>query len=132
MTDVESIPKKTILIVDDDEDILAAVAGALEDEGYHPVCVTNGAAALEYLKSSPPPCMILLDLMMPVMDGWTFRDEQQREPEWARICTTVMTAFKNLQQRAVAADHFLPKPLRVEALLQVVEQCCGVDGAMTP
>ncbi len=116
---------KTILIVDDDEDILAAVASALEDEGYRTVCASNGADALRYLKTSPLPCMILLDLMMPVMDGWTFRDEQQRDPQLTQICTTVMSAFKNLQLRAVQADHFLPKPLRVDALLAVVEQCCA-------
>jgi CheY-like chemotaxis protein len=117
--------EKIILVVDDDEDILAAVAGALDDEGYKPVCVTNGAEALEYLRASSPPCMILLDLMMPVMDGWTLRAQLEEKPEWKSICTTVMTAFQTLQQRQVNADHFLPKPLRVEALLQVVEQCCA-------
>jgi CheY-like chemotaxis protein len=125
MSETTNDKRKTILIVDDDEDILAAVSGALEDEGYGTACATNGAVALAYLKSSPPPCMILLDLMMPVMDGWAFRHEQKQDPDWAGICTTVMTAFKNLQDRAVEADHFLPKPLRVEALLELVAECCA-------
>jgi CheY-like chemotaxis protein len=125
MPDDDGRPK-TILIVDDDDDFLAIIAGALEDEGYATVCARNGAAALAYLRSSAPqPCMILLDLTMPVMDGWAFRCEQQRDPSVARICTTVMTGFKNLRQRNVHADHFLAKPLRVEALLEMVEQCCG-------
>ena len=122
---------KIILIVDDDEDILAALAGALDDEGYEPICVTDGAAALEYLRSSPLPCMILLDLAMPVMDGWTFRAVQQREPRLAGICTTVMTAVENLEQRAVAADYFLPKPLRVDVLLRMIAECCSDPAPVT-
>ena len=74
-----------ILVVDDDPDIRDSLREVLEDEGYDVSCVGNGREALDHLKAaSPRPCVILLDLMMPVMDGWQFRKEQkQLEPEIA-------------------------------------------------
>src|SRR5579862_4602951 len=65
-----------ILIVDDDPDIRDSLKEVLEDEGYEVNGVANGREALDYLRKSPRPCVILLDLMMPVMDGWQFRREQ--------------------------------------------------------
>ena len=67
-----------ILIVDDDPDIRDSLKEVLEDEGYEVNGVANGREALDYLRKSPRPCVILLDLMMPVMDGWQFRKEQKQ------------------------------------------------------
>src|SRR5215510_8699670 len=62
-----------VLVVDDDQDIRDALCELLRDEGYEAIAVANGEEALTYLKGGNLPCVILLDLMMPVMDGWEFR-----------------------------------------------------------
>ena len=75
-----------ILVVDDDPDIRDSLREVLEDEGYEVACVGNGREALDHLKTANPrPCVILLDLMMPVMDGWQFRKEQKQDAEIAGI-----------------------------------------------
>src|SRR5205814_8831977 len=92
MTSQSGCPR--ILVVDDDPDIRDSLREVLEDEGYDVSCVGNGREALDHLKAaSPRPCVILLDLMMPVMDGWQFRREQKKlEPELANIPLVVITA----------------------------------------
>ena len=71
-----------ILVVDDDPDIRDSLREVLEDEGYEVACVGNGREALDHLKTANPrPCVILLDLMMPVMDGWQFRKEQKQDAD---------------------------------------------------
>ena len=74
-----------ILVVDDDPDIRDSLREVLEDEGYGTSCVANGREALDFLRSGKRPCVILLDLMMPVMDGWQFLEEQKRDPALAAI-----------------------------------------------
>src|SRR5207253_187358 len=76
----------------------------------------DGRGALVRLSVGPPPDAILLDLMMPVMSGWQFRARQLALPAFASIPTIVMAAIGNLQRAAITADHFLPKPLRLEEL----------------
>src|SRR5262249_54943332 len=76
----------TVLIVDDDRDIREALTQALVEGGYTAVGVANGQEALRWLRTATPaPCLILLDLAMPVMNGWQFRSEQQRDPGLAAI-----------------------------------------------
>jgi CheY-like chemotaxis protein len=79
---------QSVLIVDDDLDILGALADLLESEGYHVTTVTDGQAALSYLRRGLRPCVILLDLMMPGMNGWDFRAEQFH-PELLRSAVTL-------------------------------------------
>ena len=80
-------------MVDDDPDIRDSLREVLEDEGYEVACVGNGREALDHLKTaSPRPCVILLDLMMPVMDGWQFRREQKQDADIADIPLVVITA----------------------------------------
>jgi CheY-like chemotaxis protein len=114
-----------ILVVDDDPDIRDSMREVLEDEGYKVSCVGNGREALDHLKTaSPRPCVILLDLMMPVMDGWQFRKEQKKlEPEIANIPLVVITATGK-RPVLVDAAELVMKPLDLNRLFEAVERYC--------
>ena len=99
----------------------------LEEEGYSAVGAGNGEEALEYLKSAKQkPGLILLDLMMPLMDGWQFRIEQKKNLEFAAIPLVVVTADGNAQQKAtkISAEGWIKKPIDIDTLLKVVEKNC--------
>jgi CheY-like chemotaxis protein len=115
-----------VLVVEDDPDIRATLCDALEDNGYSPVGAANGVEALEYLRSdAEKPCLILLDLMMPVMDGQTFRSEQVADPALARIPVVVISAYRDVEKYAVElATEYLPKPVRLETLLETARKHC--------
>jgi CheY-like chemotaxis protein len=115
---------KIVLVVDDDDDLRATLCEALESEGYRAAAAADGAQALAYLRAFPRPCVILLDLMMPNMNGWQFRAEQMRDPQLAEICTVVMTANANVQGAPIQADHFLWKPVGLNQILEAIEECC--------
>ena len=119
---------RLVLVVDDDAGIRDALADLLGDEGYTVVTAANGADALQVLRAqpSPRPCVILLDLMMPVMDGQQFYAEQQRDPALASIPTVVVSADMNVKQKAAAfAGKYLSKPVQVEAVLSTIERHCA-------
>lgn len=114
-----------ILVVDDDPDIRDSLREVLEDEGYDVSCVGNGQEALDHLKAaSPRPCVILLDLMMPVMDGWQFRKEQKQHPEIADIPLVVITATGK-RPVLVDAAELVMKPLDLNRLFEAVQRYCG-------
>ena len=113
-----------ILVVDDDQDIRDSLREVLEDEGYEVACVSNGREALDYLKAAPTkPCVILLDLMMPVMDGWQFRKEQKQDPEIADIPLVVITATGK-RPVLIDAAELVMKPLDLNQLFRAVERYC--------
>src|SRR3569832_407091 len=99
---MRSRPGRSILIVDDDVDIRVTISLILEDEGYAVASAANGEEALRYLRSHPSPSLILLDLMMPGMDGVEFRAEQQRDAQLSGIPVVVVTASGNARERARA------------------------------
>ena len=115
-----------VLVVEDDPDIRATLCEALEDNGYSPVGASNGAEALEYLRGGHErPCLILLDLMMPVMDGQTFREEQRADSTLASIPVVVVSAYRDLEKYARdLATECLPKPVRLDTLLQTARKHC--------
>jgi CheY-like chemotaxis protein len=117
-----------VLLVEDDGDIRECVAEVLEEEGYAVASVGNGREALDHLRSEAqlPPCLIILDLMMPVMDGWQFRLEQLKDPLLASIPVVVLTADGNALSNASAmhAAGALTKPVRLEHLLGEVARHC--------
>jgi CheY-like chemotaxis protein len=117
---------RRVLLVEDDRAIRETIAELLEAEGYGVRCAGNGAEALALLASEAPPQVIVLDLMMPVMDGWEFREALKRDPHLARIPVIVLSASNRLEQRidALGAAAFLPKPFEVGRLLAAVERCC--------
>jgi len=110
-----------VLVVEDDVDILQALVQVLEDEGYPVRVAENGRAALVALRTNGarPPCVILLDLMMPVMDGWAFRAAQLDDPALAPIPVIVLTADGATLERGSLLDgtRALKKPIDLETLL---------------
>jgi CheY-like chemotaxis protein len=110
-----------VLVVEDDADILRAIVQVLEDEGVTVRAAENGRVALATLRArgAQPPCVILLDLMMPVMDGWAFRAEQLRDPTLARIPVILLTADGNAVEKAalLTGAGALRKPVDLSTLL---------------
>lgn len=117
----------SVLVVEDDRDIREIVMETLADEGYATIGVTNGQEALDHLRSGAPlPGVILLDIMMPVMDGRSFRAEQLRDPALAAIPVVVMTADADVTAIAneLRAAFHLKKPVSLEQLFAVAAQFC--------
>ena len=127
MSDASDCSRQHILIVEDDKDLRETLRDALELEGYAAVCAENGQAALRHLATGCRPCMILLDLMMPVMDGWTFRRELLKDPSLAAIPVVVMTASTPARAGAVAPEAILYKPLHMSKVMDVVQAHCSEE-----
>jgi CheY-like chemotaxis protein len=112
------------LVVEDDETIRESLSDLLRDEGAELVTAANGREALDSLRASTPPDLILLDLMMPVMDGWQFRKEQKKlAPELANIPLVVITATGK-RPVLVDAAELVMKPLDLNRLFEAVERYC--------
>ena len=94
-----------VLVVDDDRDIRDSLIELLERYGYRAAGAANGREALAVLEASPHlPCLILLDLMMPVLDGRGFREEQRKHAAWRTIPVIVISAYSDAQAQARALD----------------------------
>jgi CheY-like chemotaxis protein len=120
----ERIP---VLVVEDDADIRFGLAVLLEDEGYEVVTAANGREALGCLRELPVlPCLILLDLMMPDMDGWQFRAEQRRDPRLAAIPVIILSAAGDLPARTakLGVEGVMQKPIHIGELLAAVKRYC--------
>ena len=118
----------TILVVDDDEDLRHALTDVLEDEGFCVVPAENGLDALDKLRAGPSkPCVILLDLMMPKMDGATFRKIQLQDPALAAIPVVVVSAnWKSAQTvQGLGVAGVLPKPFAAADLIAAVSRLCA-------
>jgi two-component system, chemotaxis family, chemotaxis protein CheY len=111
-----------VLVVDDDPDILDALSEILEAEGYEVQRARNGREALQRLEQGHPN-LILLDLMMPVMDGWEFA--RSLDPR-ARPPIVVLSADRNvsIKAREIGALGWLAKPFELSELLSVVRRAC--------
>ena len=121
---------RTVLVVEDDPDVREAIAEVLADSRYVTLHAANGAEALQRLRAaSVRPCLILLDMMMPTMDGWQFRIEQQRDPAVKDIPVVVLSAHADGGETAakMAAAEYLSKPVALERLLHVVERFCAIS-----
>jgi len=108
-----------VLVVDDNPEIRSSFKELLEGEGYRVAEVADGREALDYLRSQERPKLILLDLMMPVMDGWQFRAEQKKNPALASIPVIVISAVADVAAE-IDAERVLTKPLNPEVLLGAV------------
>jgi CheY-like chemotaxis protein len=115
-----------VLIVEDDEDLREMMAQLLTLEGFQTATVANGREALEYLHEASTPDVILLDLMMPVMNGWQFRSAQTNDPELSKIPVVVVTAAGARDQiPAIDADAWLSKPVDFDRLLATIDPLCS-------
>ena len=121
---------KTVLVVDDEMDIVSAVRSILESEGYSVITAVNGALALEAMRASRPDCAIV-DLMMPVMDGLELMRVAKADEALRKIPIVLMSAA---DPRGKQEDYgwvaFLHKPFRISALLRAIEQAVGPKGSI--
>jgi CheY-like chemotaxis protein len=97
-TRARSLPVPLILLVEDEPEVREVITAVLETEGYRVRSASNGLEALDILRGGLRPCMIVLDLMMPVMDGWQFRAEQLCDPELLKIPTIVYSALGHIDE----------------------------------
>ena len=116
---------KTILVVEDDRDIRETLEELLESEGYAVRSAVNGQQALDWLRAAPAlPSLILLDVMMPVKDGPTFRREQVDDARLADVPVVIMSADAHIEekQRTMRAAAIIRKPFDIDSLLRTVAQ----------
>lgn len=111
---------KNILIIEDDESIRKMMASVLEIEGYSISLAANGQQALDTLKGGHRPDIILLDMMMPVMNGWDFLDFVRANAETAKIPIVVVSAYAE-SAKSVKPNAVVPKPVQLTSLLKAIE-----------
>lgn len=118
--------EQPILIVEDDEDIRESLVDAFQDQGYAVVSAVDGLDALDQLRNVRPR-LILLDLMMPRMNGMQFCEEKQKVDEWAAIPVVVLSADARAKERAAAcgAATYLMKPVKLGSLFATVARVLG-------
>jgi CheY-like chemotaxis protein len=111
-----------LLLVEDDGDVREALASVLREAGYEVVRAADGAEAIRALRSGLRPSAILLDLTMPVMDGFQFRAEQRGDPALAHIPVILISAERALDRdaRTLGVAARIAKPAQVEDLLAIV------------
>jgi CheY-like chemotaxis protein len=111
--------RATVLLVEDDDDTRSSISEFLEEEGYRTVATANGEDAQAYLRRSPPPACIVLDLMMPVMDGWTLAS-LMRDGHLPQVPIVVITAAEAHWGYPAEPGQVLRKPVNAERLLRLV------------
>lgn len=120
----DEMAQKHILIIEDDIDLRESFQLILETAGYSVVEAINGQHALDMLQSSTGdlPGLILLDLMMPVMDGYQFREWQRAHPTFSQIPVVVMSADGHVEEKAarIGANDFLKKPASMQQIVETV------------
>jgi two-component system, chemotaxis family, chemotaxis protein CheY len=107
----------TVFVVEDDVDLSEAVAEILRDAGYGVVCACNGLEALEYLRRHAAPSVMLLDLFMPVMDGWQVLKEVERDSALSGMPVIVMTAAGGHESPPIPSNRMLRKPMNIDSLI---------------
>jgi len=119
----------SVLIVDDDDMFREALAELIEQEGYTAFGVSSGPEALAYLEVAPlKPRLILLDLMMPIMDGWQLLNRLRQNDVFANIALIILSAHSARfvgQGTSAVSVRTMPKPIDTEALLELVKEACG-------
>jgi CheY-like chemotaxis protein len=113
-----------ILVVEDNDDVREMMAVTLELEGHDVATAVNGRDALEKLHAGRKPCLILLDLMMPVMNGWELQRELEHDPDLCDVPIVVVSAATADMIRRTEAAAYLPKPVDMDQLLDFVGDFC--------
>ncbi len=114
----------TVLVVEDDADIREALSDSLVERGFSVLSAHDGRAALDTLERGQPD-VILLDLLMGDVDGWTFRREQRQRASVAGIPVVVMTALNHYREEGLDAEAILTKPFTIEEVLAAIAQAVG-------
>lgn len=110
-----------VLVVDDDEDLREMMATLLRDVGYSVRTAEDGAEALAHMRENRP-CVVLLDLMMPNVDGWQVMQEMARDPELAHVPVCIISA--QAKSAPAHAASVLPKPVTRDVLLRTIRSLC--------
>ncbi len=119
---------REVLVVDDDPVIRETLADVVADEGFAPLLAENGLVALDRLHRGARPCLILLDLMMPVMDGWAFIEKMKEDPRLGGVPIAVLSASEISRfPPSVPLDHRIRKPFTLDAVLDVLEKHCPIE-----
>jgi CheY-like chemotaxis protein len=124
---VEDDVVRPVLLVEDDIATRDVLRVFLEREGLEVEVAGDGAEALDRLRGGPTPCVILLDLAMPGMDGWQFMDVLSHHPCWVGVPVVLLTGAADVSREdvlALGADDLLHKPIDPEALLGVIDRYC--------
>lgn len=121
-----SASSKRILVVEDDAIIRDLMHQVLRFEGYEVDLAENGRVALNFLEAlnHPRPCVIILDLMMPVMNGWELLEALRSKSEIAQIPVIVVTAFDEKMHQFTGATEVFRKPVNMEQLLNSIDRLC--------
>jgi len=114
-----------ILVIEDDEAIRETLRMMLELEGYTVATAENGQEGLEKLPTMDTPCLILLDLMMPVMDGWSFAESLRADMTLATIPIVVVTAYSEKAGSLKTVQGVVKKPIDMNLLMPFVKRHCG-------
>jgi CheY-like chemotaxis protein len=109
---------KRVLVVEDDDDIRSTLAELLESEGYEVASAPDGMQGLARAQERTPD-LILLDLMMPVMNGWEFREQQKRDPAIAGVPVVVVSA---IWRASIDASEVIAKPFSIDQVLDAVQR----------
>lgn len=116
--------RRPILIVEDDEDTRTALRAVLEDEGYLVAEASHGEEALAWLAGGERPCLILLDLMMPVMAGREFLEVLRRDPDHAATPVVLISAWPEKAAQTQGIRGVVKKPFGLAEIFHFVERCC--------
>ena len=120
-------PPGAILVVEDDNAIRETLQAILQDEGYRVAVAANGREALEHLESAGPPALCIVDLVMPVMNGWELCAELARRPHLAPVPVLLVSATSHWQAppTGLKTVHVMHKPIDFDRLLRYVQQYCA-------
>lgn len=127
----ESVDCGGVMVVEDDRDLREILVGVLRARGYATFEAGDGREALDLLRGlADPPCVVLLDIMMPVMDGFEFRAEQRADAKLAHIPVVVLTAHADARAVGRELDAFasIKKPAELRAILEAVRRTCRIRG----
>ena len=118
---------REVLVVEDDTDLRESLSQALRDHGFGVTPTTNGREALDLLRAGASPSVILMDLLMPVMNGWQLRSELRRDPDLSQIPQVVISAYMDETEQVVLAlpqEDCLRKPFHLRILIDALERHC--------
>lgn len=116
-----------ILLVDNDADFCEVIAEILRDDGHSVTCAENGSSAFERLRGDPTPDVILLNLVMPVMNGWAFLSELRQDARWSGIPVVLLSGVGNVgaEADALGVAGYITKPIEVKNLKECIARLRG-------
>ena len=124
ITSPSDLKHKIVLVIEDNKEIQDSLKMALETEDYTVFTADNGKEGLELLTKIPTPCLILLDLLMPVMNGWEFIEAISTDLMFSMIPVVVVSALAD-KKDAIKIDGYIQKPIELNSLLEILRKHCS-------